>query len=209
MKLLSQNILWDDRAIISYNISFKVLLRSTHYILELVLTSGLQRRNFFCKHVKNSIFMCMSFTCLNAFTLGKGKVDSGIIFPSLYLWQAKNASFKNALIPGICKYVRLHSEGELRVQNGIKVINKQTLKWGGHPDVNSVHKVPSKWKREMEERRNKRDSEGGRERGRERKFSYFSSYKGTNPVMKAYIPPCKMPGTHQMLKGSLLNGSKR
>lgn len=47
----------------------------------------------------------------------------------------------------------LHSEGELRVQNGIKVINKQTLKWGGHPDVNSVHRVPSKWKREMEERR--------------------------------------------------------
>ena len=32
------------------------------------------------------LMMCMSFTCLNAFTLGKGKVNSGIIFPSLYLW---------------------------------------------------------------------------------------------------------------------------
>lgn len=32
------------------------------------------------------LMMFMSFTCLNAFTLGKGKVDLGIIFPSLYLW---------------------------------------------------------------------------------------------------------------------------
>lgn len=41
----------------------------------------------------------------------------------------------------------LHGEGELRVQIGIKVVNKQDLKWKGHPDVNSVHRVPSKWKR--------------------------------------------------------------
>ena len=46
----------------------------------------------------------------------------------------------------------LHGEGELRVQNGIRVVNTQDLKWKGHPDVSCVHRVPSKWKRGMEER---------------------------------------------------------
>lgn len=52
---------------------------------------------------------------------------------------------KDVLIPGICAYVTVNSNGDLNVLDGIKAKNELSLKYRSYPELSSViqykHKV--------------------------------------------------------------------